>query len=1163
LASQQIFTDATGKRWGWLLRLFSVGAFVVTVAATGFVISLLVIPFLPAVRTGRDAHPLAGVALPKLGHKEQLSRYLARKARLKLWRAIAVDRAKPRRAAPQAGTPASPAQRRIVGAFYTSWQKTGLDSLRANADKLTHLMPEWLHLDPSGEGLSFSDWDPDSVPHNKSVVAIAREHSVEIHPILNNATSGSFDRTRVHRLLSSPRAQQALAVRVRDWLKGQGFQGLNLDLENLAPADEARLPAFLQRLRAALGPVGLALSVDLEVGHTRQDPRALAAAADFVVLMAYDEHDATGEPGPIASASWYYAALQDALKRIPAEKLVVGLGSYAYDWAEGEQRAEVLDHLEALLLAREAREDEPIANIMEFDPDALNPTFRYIDEDEKPHTVWILDAVTAYNQALIAERLGVRGTALWVIGAEDPGLWRFMRRGGLGTPPPPPSILERVPHAPNVVFRGEGEVLSVEGTPRDGSRKIAVDTETGLCTGERWEAIPTPYVIHRSGHLARAVALTFDDGPSPDWTAKILDALKARGVRATFFLVGSNAERFPELVEREWAEGHEIGNHTFSHPNLGATTAARTRLELNASQRALQSILGRSTLLFRPPYNADAEPVSAEEVAPVLAASALGYLTIGELVDPQDWNLWKQGTGGARVGRTTQDIVEGVVDGLRTAKGNVVLLHDGGGDRSRTLEALDALIPRLRAEGYRFVTTSELLRKTRDEVMPELRAEDQLLAGVDRAVFEAFYRFEAFIAVAFALGIALGVARMLLLIPLALVHRSRWLRRPELAVDPTSGPLVSVLIAAYNERKVIARTLETVLANTYARLEVIVVDDGSTDATAEEVERIFGGDPRVRLVRQDNTGKSGALNHAMRIATGEIQVCFDADTQVRPDCIARLVPHFADARVAAVAGNIKVGNTLNALTRLQSIEYITSQNLDREAYSLLNAVTVVPGAVGAWRRSAVLEVGGYLSDTLAEDMDLTWRLRRAGYVVGTEHRAVGLTEAPDTIRGFFKQRFRWTHGTLQCLWKHRRGLLHHGWFGWLALPTLWLFGIAFQILAPLVDLQMLYLLVDFARSFVARGLYQADWQPLGAAFLALKQSAFFYALFFAVELLGSLIAFRLDSERPRGLWRTIFWQRLIYRQIMYAVLWKSVATALKGIRQGWGKLDRKGTVGQS
>jgi poly-beta-1,6 N-acetyl-D-glucosamine synthase len=650
------------------------------------------------------------------------------------------------------------------------------------------------------------------------------------------------------------------------------------------------------------------------------------------------------------------------------------------------------------------------------------------------------------------------------------------------------------------------------------------------------------------------LALTFDDGPSTPWTGAILDELARDSVPGTFFVIGQNAERHPDLVRRIWDQGCEIGNHTFTHPNLAAVAPDRLRLELNATQRVIESEVGRSTILFRAPYNADAEPTSAEEVLPVLGAAALGYVTVGEYLDPQDWNLiTEDSTGHARL-RTARDIADAVLAEVANQHGNTVLLHDGGGNRSRTVQALRLFVPELKRRGYRFVAVSQLIGLSRDQVMPPLTARERRLHGIDTVTFEIAFVAETFLYWAFLTAIGLGTLRVLWVTALALATARRR-RRP----SPGAPLPVSVLIPAYNERPVIARTIRAVLAGREPPLEVIVVDDGSRDGTGDEVARIAAEDPRVQLVRQPNAGKAAALNRAVALARGEVLVCLDADTLFLPNTLGRLARRFSDPRVGAVAGNVRVGNLVNLWTRWQSIEYVVSQNLDRRAWSALNAITVVPGAVGAWRRAAVVDAGGFVADTLAEDMDLTWRLRRAGWRIVNEPGAAGFTEAPDSLRALFKQRFRWTHGTLQCLWKHRDALGRYGWFGRAALPALWLFQIGYQVLSPLIDLQVAWTLVRVGQSYLSSALLTRDWRPLPQAMESFTGIATLFVFFFLLELAGAAIAYRLDRGRMRDLW-WLFWQRFVYRQVMYAVVLRSVHKAVFGRRAGWGKLERKGTV---
>lgn len=1159
MADHAVFFDPSRRRWSWIKRIGTLLGLFSVVIASVFWISVTVTPFLPGMPGITSAIKRSlkkSIRLPR--HNSLLDQHRLNKAREQLLNQIVSDqRVKAAHAAlPPVNAPA------IVAAFYAPWQETGLYSLRENAGKMTHLMPAWVHLQPDASGLDFHDWDPVRVPHNNDVLSIARSNNLNVMPVLSNAQLSDFDPHRAHLFLTNPRAQQIIIGQLRDWCRANRFQGINVDLENLDDADYPLLIPFLQRMKAAFAPFRLAVSADLEADKPL-DWQKISATCDFVVLMAYDEHNSTSPPGPIASINWYRRMLVKALTsinprdRIPREKLVIGIANYAYDWVQGQSSAEPMTYQGALLRAKSRQLEDPAEkteSIVDFDPEALNPTFWYTDDQGTEHEVWFLDAVTAANEWTIAQNYGVRGAAVWVLGSTDPSIWTFIRRDQVNTLPNW-GVLQSVSFPYDVEFVGEGEISHVEANPTKGERSLEIDPRTRLALDETYHRFPTSYVISRTGYKPKVVSLTIDDGPAEPYTSQILEELKKANVKATFFLIGQNAERNPNLTRRIWNEGHEIGNHSYTHPNIGAISPARARLELNATQRVFQSILHRSTLLFRPPYNADAEPASAEEVRPVVLASDLNYITVLEFLDPQDWNTAEMVAGKIRR-RTAKDMLDATLAQLHGGElGSCILLHDGGGDRSETVKLIPMLVAQLRSEGYSFVPVSSLIDATRESVNPPVTNTDTVMLASDRIVFEALFLFQLFLSVAFISAIILGTLRILFITVLALLARRR--NRHE-AFDAAYRPAVSVVIAAFNEAKVISRTIDAVLSSHYAPLDIVVIDDGSRDGTADEVERRFGLFPNVRVLRQANAGKAAALNHGISLATGEILIALDADTLFLPDTIEKLVRRFRDPMVGAVAGNVKVGNRINPLTYWQAIEYVTSQNLDRRAYSFLNSVSVVPGAVGAWRREAILQAGGYTTDTMAEDMDLTWRIRRIGWRIGTETEAIGYTEAPDSFRTLFKQRFRWAFGTLQCLWKHRRALGRYGWFGRLMLPSLWLFQIVYQALSPLVDLQIVWSLYGALHAWT-RGQLSHDWQPLPQAMSSLYLVAFMYAFFFVIELIGAAVAFKLDREDNRMLlW--LFWQRFLYRQLMYAVLLKSVKTALSGIRTGWGKLERKGTV---
>ncbi len=412
----------------------------------------------------------------------------------------------------------------------------------------------------------------------------------------------------------------------------------------------------------------------------------------------------------------------------------------------------------------------------------------------------------------------------------------------------------------------------------------------------------------------------------------------------------------------------------------------RASLEINATQRVIETILGKSTIFFRPPYNADSEPSSPEELTPVTLAAKLHYVTVGEKVDPQDWNLKVDlGDGDFRT-KTADDITKDVISQIQhfaatNDEGNIILLHDAGGNREATVEALRQFVPILQKMGYHFVSVSKLMGRTRDQVMPNISSAERLTIFLDRIVFGTVFSADWLLAIGFLAAIWLGFIRLGLVVPLALLQNAR-LKRQIFPAD--YQPEVTALIAAFNEEAVIGRTISSILNSNYPVKEVIVVDDGSTDATSNAVLDGFGKDPRVRLFVRPNGGKSAALNEAIAHCSSELMLSVDADTQVDPNALGLMVRHFSDPQVAAVAGNVKVGNQVNVLTQWQAVEYTTSQNIDRRAYAYLNSITVVPGAIGLWRRDAVEKAGKYVTDTLAEDMDLTWRLRRAGHRLDNE-----------------------------------------------------------------------------------------------------------------------------------------------------------------------------------
>ncbi|WP_340314197.1 polysaccharide deacetylase family protein [Rhizorhabdus argentea] len=1013
-------------------------------------------------------------------------------------------------------------------AFHAPWDDASAASLARHVEDIDWLIPGWISITgPDHKVTSFAD------PRGKAIISHARRRP-KLMPMVQNALDGAWDGPGIAALLRDPAQTRATLDRVAQLLAANQASGIFFDFEELPPGAHRAYLAFLRQARARLP--GMTIAIAVPVADPDWDLRAYARVTDRLFLMAYDEHSEPGDPGPIASHAWFADSVARAVRGLPPEKVVVALGSYAYDW---EKNGDTIAHSveDAWLTAHESGVSP------HYDPASGNSNLAY-EEGGVRHDIWLLDAAAMHGELTTLRTLGLNSVALWRLGTEDPSIWTmFGRKPG----PTQASAIEAIPAGTNVDIEGSGEILRIGAVPVPGYRHVATDKQ-GAITNVRFDRLPSPYQIQRTGYRPGLVALTFDDGPDPVWTPKILDILKAEKVPATFFVVGENALTHRALLEREIAEGHEVGSHTYTHPNLAEATPAQTALELNANQRLFQAYTGRSLRLFRAPYFGDAEPTTADEITPVAEAQRRGYLSVGLHVDPDDWKR-------PGVGEIVQRTIDGVEGGNPDFSTQIVLLHDAGGDRSQTVAALPLLIRELRARGLRFVPVSELAGLPPAQVNPPISKGDRFAAETDLALFSTLGGMTIAIKWLFLVAISLGIARAVLLSALALVQARREARTVFPAIDPDR--FVTVLIPAFNEERVIERSVRRVLDSRDVGIEVIVIDDGSKDRTSAVVREAFADEPRVRLLTLENGGKARALNRALELVRGEIVIALDADTQFEPATIARLARWFGDERLGAVAGNAKVGNRVNLVTRWQALEYITAQNLERRALARLDAMTVVPGAVGAWRLTAIRGVGGYPPDTLAEDQDLTIAIQRAGWKVHYDQYAVAWTEAPESVRALAKQRFRWAFGTLQCLWKHRavmasgrpRGLARIG------LPQAILFQIMLAAISPVIDLALLLSLVATGFEVEAHGWAQNSTD--------IGKMLTYWLVFTAIDLLAGFIAFALERrERWRLLWLLVP-QRIGYRQIMYYVVLKALAQAMRGPRVGWGKLERSGRVTQS
>ncbi|TXS40687.1 glycosyltransferase [Streptomyces sp. uw30] len=636
-----------------------------------------------------------------------------------------------------------------------------------------------------------------------------------------------------------------------------------------------------------------------------------------------------------------------------------------------------------------------------------------------------------------------------------------------------------------------------------------------------------PVIDTRSGRTEslglqdHRLVLTFDDGPDPAWTPKVLDMLKKHDAHAVFFVTGTMASRHPDLVRRMVEEGHEVGLHTFNHPDLSFQSKKRIDWELSQNQLAISGAAGIRTSLFRPPYSSFADAMDNKSWPVTEYIGKRGYITVVNNTDSEDWR--KPGV---------DEIIRRATP--KGGKGAIVLMHDSGGDRHQTVQALDRFLPDMKAEGYEFDNLTEALGA------PSAHTE---VTGLDRwkgkawiFLVQASDNITGVLVVGLAVIGFLVISRFVLMLLLSGIHARRVRRKGFRWGPPVTEP-VSVLVPAYNEAKCIENTVRSLMASEHP-VEVIVIDDGSSDGTARIVEAM--GLPNVRVVRQMNAGKPAALNRGLANARHELIVMMDGDTVFEPATVRELVQPFGDPRVGAVAGNAKVGNRDSLIGAWQHIEYVMGFNLDRRMYDMLRCMPTIPGAVGAFRRSALERVGGMSDDTLAEDTDITMAMHRDGWRVVYAENARAWTEAPESVQQLWSQRYRWSYGTMQAIWKHRKALVEKGpsgRFGRVGLPLVSLFMVLAPLLAPLIDVFLLY------------GLIFGPTQKTIGAWLGVL----------AIQVVCAAYAFRLDKERMTHL-ISLPLQQILYRQLMYVVLLQSWITALTGGRLRWQKLRRTGVV---
>jgi cellulose synthase/poly-beta-1,6-N-acetylglucosamine synthase-like glycosyltransferase/peptidoglycan/xylan/chitin deacetylase (PgdA/CDA1 family)/spore germination protein YaaH len=1175
--SKPVFYDPQRKRWKRLRRIFDSMALFATVLGVLFIVGLLRMKPMHGLdlRSATKRYRALYTAKPELKSKEKLNRSVHRKTDVKPSDVVLNE------------------SEGLRAAFYSDTDPASFASFKAHVKQIDLLFPEWLHVViPDGSLVGYtSDNIPFAVVDKQGVHGVDRENKIvkaitdakedtEIFPMVNNYSpvDGAFEPT-VEPFLLSAMARDNFVQQIDAFMAANTrYRGITLDFQALPTDAKAGYNQLIEALANDFHSKNLKLYINTPVNSSDTDMKFLSQYADGVILMNYGEHQDGTQPGPVAGQDWFADNIRNALKVMPRQKIICSIGSYGYDWTSPLPAAPVKvkgkapkvpkvnpdDTTDATNLSTQEvwQEASDSGAQIDLDDASLNPHFEYDDEDAKVrHNVWFLDAVTVLNQMRVARALGLQTFALWRLGSEDDSLWRIWDSPLHANPA---KDLADVSPGQDIDTEGDGDIIRVTGLPQNGKRTLTMDDDNTIppqylsVISESMASYPLPYTVTQYGYVPKKVAITFDDGPDPIWTPKILDILKRENVKGTFFMIGEVAQENVGVMQRVAREGHEIGNHTFTHPDISEISIGAVDLQLNLTEQLFAAKLGVKPVYFRPPYSIDQEPDTNDQAAPIEHIQNDGYVIVGNKIDTDDWDENPR--------KTPQEIIDSVFQQIADAqtktwmRGSIILMHDGGGDRQPTVDALPKLIEALRAKGYEIVPVSELIGLTHDQVMVPLTETQKSEAMVDSIAFFFIGFFNHFVIWVFFVGDVLMSARLIIIGLFATIDRLRK-RKNFAAAD--YNPRVAVLIPAYNEEKVIARTIRSVMMSNYKNIRIIVIDDGSKDDTYKVATETYAkeiAEGRVTVLTKPNGGKAEALNFALEQTDEEIYVGIDADGVIAHDAITRLVPHFANPHIGAVAGNAKVGNRVNLWTRWQALEYITSQNFERRALDLFDVVMVVPGAIGAWRTAAVKVGGAYQPDTVAEDADLTMNLLEQGYAVIYEDQALAFTEAPVTANGLARQRFRWSFGILQAVYKHKAAIRNRRAMGLFALPNIFVFQILLPLVSPLIDLMFVAGLIHY---FVDK-----YYHPETTNNADLVKLLTFFLTFLLIDFAASALAFTLERKHPASkgdAWLLVhIWvQRFTYRQLFSWVLFRTVKRAFDGKSFSWDKLERTATMSKA
>ncbi len=759
----------------------------------------------------------------------------------------------------------------------------------------------------------------------------------------------------------------------------------------------------------------------------------------------------------------------------------------------------------------------------------------------------INDAVTAYNFMQKVNLVNNNKESTYAVsdpGFEEYTLWKMLLLN-LSDETIPKLLSEESASELAINNSGQGQIVNITSQAEPGQRKLTFDGQSTIASSTLTK-LDTANQVVSQGQLPKKVALTFDDGPDPVYTPKVMEILESYNVRGTFFVIGQNVLAYPETARMLVSHGHEIENHTFTHPVFSLLTKEANKSQMQATNDIIYEITGTHPQYFRKPYSDRNEATNTSDIAYLELLNELGLKASEYDIDSKDWML-----------ESSDQIVEHVKAQFQASNGKYsqVLLHDSHQNPELTIEALPKIIEYIQSQGIEIVTVNHLADQSNNHPTVLSSTTPYRALRAQRGVLGVV----TWVSILFIILSFIRYAWMIVGAIFYTIKRSmlRFLSN-NMSLHIGTLPRLAVIIACYNEEMVIGKTIEALQNNTYRNFRLILVNDGSKDKTAEVIAEYAAKDKRITLINLPNGGKAKALEQGMARTKNKWLVFCDADTIFAPSALYEFaLAATIDSRLGAIAGKILVGNDHNLLTRSQLIEYDIAYKFIKSSQDVTNMITVVPGAAGLWRHKALEKAGGFVSDTLAEDADTTMRVISQGSRVGYRANIRAYTEAPEKLKMLFKQRTRWQLGNMQSIFKHRKGLFNHryGTLGFVGLPLFYL-----ELLATVA--------YPFIMVFTFSMLFSQGSASLQRLKLVITNPTTDYAVSLGIVLvIIELVMVLFVVATAQKSWRaklrlliTVPYFVTIYKFFLSLFTLVALFRALKGRMHGWGHLQRTASV---